>query len=138
MWHSLLILRELSDDSCAGKGAFFYDPSIPAAVIFAILFAVATLAHVYLAFKFKTLFMTALLVGVGMEFVGFVTRWVRIPIRLPQSGPDMVSTLRVISIKSPDSLPPNIISQVALIVAPAFLAAQGKKGVAEDVPRSRH
>lgn len=53
---------------------YSYKPSLPAAVIFVVLFVVTTLAHVFLAFKHKTKFLTAFIVGGLMEAVGYATR----------------------------------------------------------------
>jgi len=89
-----------------GKGNkdYFYTPSVPAAYVFAVLFAAVLAVHVVQAVRYKTVFMTALLVATALELVGYITR--------------------VISIKEPNVLWPVLVSQVGLIVAPAFLAAQ--------------
>ncbi|KAG8955678.1 hypothetical protein FRC04_007669 [Tulasnella sp. 424] len=86
------------------SGFFYYDASNAAAVIFAILFGGVLALHTWQIVKFKTTFMIVLIVGVVLEFFGYITR--------------------SISITNSDALWANIASQTSLIVAPAFLAAQ--------------
>lgn len=86
------------------SGFFYYDASNAAAVIFAILFGVVLSLHSWQIVKYKTTFMIVLIVGVVLEFFGYITR--------------------SISITNSNALWANIASQTSLIVAPAFLAAQ--------------
>ena len=51
-----------------------YKPSLPAAVIFVVLFLIATLLHVFLAYKHKTKFLAAFIIGGLMEAIGYATR----------------------------------------------------------------
>ncbi|KAK5043550.1 hypothetical protein LTR84_011410 [Exophiala bonariae] len=51
-----------------------YEPSIVAAVIFAVIFAALTAGHVFRMIRSRQWFLTALVVGGGFEIVGFVIR----------------------------------------------------------------
>lgn len=86
------------------NGFFYYDASNAAAIIFAILFGALLALHCWQIVKYKTTFMVVLIVGVVLEFFGYITR--------------------SMSITNTDALWANIASQTSLIVAPAFLAAQ--------------
>jgi drug/metabolite transporter superfamily protein YnfA len=81
-----------------------YDANKPAAIFFAAVFLLLFAAHFFQAVKGKTLYMIPLLIAVIGEIVGYITRF--------------------IAIKQNHTLWPIITSQVALIVSPAFLAAQ--------------
>ncbi|KAG8995741.1 hypothetical protein FRB90_000096 [Tulasnella sp. 427] len=88
----------------SGSGFFYYNPSNPAAILFAIIFGALLILHFWQILRYKTTFMVVLIVGVLLEFFGYITR--------------------SISITHSDALWANIASQTSLIVAPAFLAAQ--------------
>ncbi|KAG8995742.1 hypothetical protein FRB90_000097 [Tulasnella sp. 427] len=62
--------------------------------------------HLWQIWKYKTTFMSLIIVAVTMELLGYVTR--------------------IVAIKNTNALWANIVSQTTLVVAPAFLAAQGK------------
>ncbi|CAG8282700.1 unnamed protein product [Penicillium salamii] len=51
-----------------------YKPSLPAAVIFVVLFFIASLTHIFLAYKHKTKFLVAFIIGGLMEAIGYATR----------------------------------------------------------------
>ncbi|KAG9048035.1 hypothetical protein FS837_000923 [Tulasnella sp. UAMH 9824] len=88
-------------------GFFYYDASVPAAIVFAVIFAILLGLHIWQIVKYKTTFMVVIIIAVGMELLGYITR--------------------IISIKNTDALWANIVSQTTLVVAPAFLAANGKQ-----------
>ncbi|KAI9743464.1 MAG: hypothetical protein M1818_002776 [Claussenomyces sp. TS43310] len=84
---------------------FYYNPSLAAAVVFAVLFIVTTLVHIAYLFKRRIWFFTALIVGGWLESIGYIAR--------------------IISCKqTPEwTLGPYIISTIFILVAPALLAA---------------
>lgn len=84
-------------------GFFYYDASVPAAIVFAVIFAILLGIHIWQIVKYKTVFMSVMIIAVAMELLGYITR--------------------IISIKNTDALWANIVSQTTLVVAPAFLAA---------------
>lgn len=95
----------MADENDSGKKSHYpYDPVTWAAVLFAILFAVTLIIHAYQIFRYKTWWMWVMIVAIGLEVIGFITR--------------------VMSIKNTDSLGVMVISQTGIVVAPAFLAAQ--------------
>ncbi|KAH7102316.1 RTA1 like protein-domain-containing protein [Auriculariales sp. MPI-PUGE-AT-0066] len=90
-----------SDD--ANLPNYDYKVSTAAPLAFAAIYGVCLLIHLTQAFYHRTPWIWAFLIGVMLEVLGFITRY--------------------ISIKQLYTLWPIIVSQVALIVAPAFLAA---------------
>ncbi|KAG8924407.1 hypothetical protein FRC00_005177 [Tulasnella sp. 408] len=84
-------------------GFFYYDASVPAAIVFAVIFAILLGLHIWQIVKYKTTFMTVMIIAVAMELLGYITR--------------------IIAIKNSNALWANIVSQTTLVVAPAFLAA---------------
>ncbi|KAG8995743.1 hypothetical protein FRB90_000098, partial [Tulasnella sp. 427] len=83
--------------------AYPYNPATWAAVLFAILFGIALILHVYQLIRYKTGYMWVMIVAVALEVIGFV--------------------MRVISIHH-DSTFVVVLAQTGLVVAPAFMAAQ--------------
>ncbi|KAG8932702.1 hypothetical protein FRC03_001418 [Tulasnella sp. 419] len=81
-----------------------YNANFGAAVLFAVLYGLSLLYHLYQAFSYRTRFMLPLLIAATMETFGYVFRGV--------------------TIKNPDPLWVIIISETFLVVSPAFLAAQ--------------
>ncbi|KDQ20013.1 hypothetical protein BOTBODRAFT_384220 [Botryobasidium botryosum FD-172 SS1] len=84
-------------------GNYNYDASKPAALLFFVLFGLTLLVHLFQAIRAKTRYMLPLLVATIAETVGYI--------------------LRYFSIKT-NALGYLIPSEVLVIVAPAFLAAQ--------------
>ncbi|KAK4979694.1 hypothetical protein LTR66_006412 [Elasticomyces elasticus] len=80
-----------------------YDPSLAAAIIFAVLFAAVTSAHLVHAIRFRTGYFTPFIVGGCFEIVGYVGR--------------------IASHFARYSLGPFITQSIFLLVAPAFFAA---------------
>lgn len=63
-----------ADDAWAGFEMWYYDPSVPAAVIFAIIFIALTSYHAYLLFRRRTWFCIPFLVGGCFEIIGYIGR----------------------------------------------------------------
>lgn len=64
-----------TDFRLAEKGGhYFYNASVPAAIVFAVLYGLVLIAHSWLAVRYKTAFMGILLIGGVLEFVGYATR----------------------------------------------------------------
>ena len=85
---------------------FYYEPSMAAAVIFIILFAIATTLHFYQMFRTRTWFLIPFVIGAVLETIGYIGR----AILSAETGPDY-------------SLGPYIIQSVFLLVSPALFAA---------------
>ncbi|KAG8843377.1 hypothetical protein FRB91_003397 [Serendipita sp. 411] len=88
------------------RSFFPYSASKPAAVLFATLFAVSGAVHLYQAIRTRTWFMFVLVAGTVLQVLGYVTRKIAI---------DQDPILWAFGT-----------SQTSILVAPAFLAAQGK------------
>ncbi|KAG8955679.1 hypothetical protein FRC04_007670 [Tulasnella sp. 424] len=88
-------------------GFFYYNPSVAAAIVFAVIFALLLGGHTWQIWKYKTTFMATIIIAVTLELLGYITR--------------------IISIKNSSARWANILSQTTLVVAPAFLAAQGEQ-----------
>ncbi|KAG8739911.1 hypothetical protein FRC12_016172 [Ceratobasidium sp. 428] len=86
-------------------GNYNYDANVPAAALFAALFGLTLGLHFVQAIRGKCRYLIPLLVATTMETLGYI--------------------FRIIAIKQPDTLWPLIISETLIIVAPAFLAANG-------------
>ncbi|KAH9211067.1 RTA1 like protein-domain-containing protein [Leptodontidium sp. 2 PMI_412] len=84
---------------------FEYDPSVAAAIIFAVLFGIAMVTHGYQLIRTRTWFMLAFLIGGIFEFGGYIAR-----VFTAQETPNW-------------SIGPFIIQHLLLLVAPALLAA---------------
>ncbi|CAG7853915.1 SubName: Full=Related to RTM1 protein {ECO:0000313/EMBL:CCA67908.1} [Serendipita indica DSM 11827] len=80
-----------------------YQPSETAAIIFAVIFGLLLIAHVFQAARARIWYTWPLILSTAIEFVGYV--------------------LREWCIKNPHVMAPYIISQVFIILAPACLAA---------------
>ncbi|PYI05695.1 RTA1 like protein [Aspergillus sclerotiicarbonarius CBS 121057] len=92
-------------DATGGWVAYQYNPSMPAAVIFAALFMIGTLLHTYRMIRTRTWFLIPLVIGGYFEAVGYI-------------GRAMSAT------QSPDwTLGPYIMQSTLLLVAPALFAA---------------
>lgn len=84
---------------------FHYDPSLAAAVIFVILFAVTTIWHILQLFRTRTWIMIPLVIGGIFEVIGYAARGVSCK-------------------QSPNwTLTPYIIDTILVLVAPALFAA---------------
>jgi hypothetical protein len=82
-----------------------YDPSLPAAAIFTMLFFMTSALHVYQLIRTRTWYFTALVLGGIMEAFGYIGR-----ILSAQQTPDW-------------TLGPFIMQAMLLLVAPALFAA---------------
>ena len=51
-----------------------YDPSLAAAIVFAILFLLTSLLHIYQLVRSRTWYLTALVIGGIMETIGYIGR----------------------------------------------------------------
>lgn len=71
--HSLRLTYPFQDNN---NNNYSYNASIPAAYLFSVLFGLSLLLHSFQIFRYKTVFMLVLWFGVGMEFLGYVTRCV--------------------------------------------------------------
>ncbi|KAF2003216.1 RTA1-domain-containing protein [Amniculicola lignicola CBS 123094] len=80
-----------------------YEPNIPAAVIFAVCFAVASGYHIWLMAKKRAWFLIPFIIGGIFEAIGYLGR--------------------VVSAKNQQSLGPYIIQTLFLLIAPALFAA---------------
>ncbi|OGE49975.1 hypothetical protein PENARI_c019G09408 [Penicillium arizonense] len=91
--------------SKSGWIAYTYNPSIAAAVIFVILFAVTTLLHTFHLFRTRTWFFIPLVIGGYFELVGYIGRAMS-----AQQSPNW-------------TLGPYVIQSTLLLIAPALFAA---------------
>ncbi|ETS86253.1 hypothetical protein PFICI_00081 [Pestalotiopsis fici W106-1] len=89
----------------AGFKYYHYDPSFAAAVIFALLFCVATFRHSQLLFKNKTWYFIPFLIGCIFEAAGYVARAMSV-----RQTPDW-------------TLMPYIIQSLLTLLGPTFFAA---------------
>ncbi|RAL04331.1 RTA1 domain-containing protein, partial [Aspergillus ibericus CBS 121593] len=88
-----------------GWVAYQYDPSMPAAIIFAALFMISTLWHMYRMIRTRTWFVIPLVIGGYFEAIGYIGR-------------------ALSAAQSPNwSLGPYIMQSTLLLVAPALFAA---------------
>ncbi|KAJ1310197.1 hypothetical protein OPQ81_006941 [Rhizoctonia solani] len=85
------------------NGNYNYDANIPAAVLFAALFGLSFVLHLFQAISGKCRYLIPLLFATIMEVLGYV--------------------FRILAIKKSDQLWPLIPSETLIITAPAFLAA---------------
>lgn len=84
---------------------YLYDPSLPAAIIFVVLFLLISLLHIYQLIRKRTWYFMPLVVGGIVECIGYVGRIIS-------------------SRQSPNwTLGPFIMQSVLLLVAPALIAA---------------
>ncbi|KAK3678505.1 hypothetical protein LTR78_001802 [Recurvomyces mirabilis] len=107
----MLSLRD-SADSASGDNAlsafkfYYYHPSLPAAIIFIILFGLATLAHGVQMVRARTWFMVPFVIGGTFETIGYIGR-----------------ALSAGQNPGPYTLGPYIIQSLVILVAPALFAA---------------
>ncbi|PVH81489.1 RTA1 like protein [Cadophora sp. DSE1049] len=94
----------MANDSSKSK-YYDYDPSLAAAAIFAILFLVSSLFHLFQVVKQRTWYFIPVVIGGLMEFAGYVAR-----IKSARESPDW-------------SLVPYILQALLILVAPALIAA---------------
>ncbi|KAH9208139.1 RTA-like protein [Leptodontidium sp. 2 PMI_412] len=80
-----------------------YEPSLPAAAIFTLIFAVLSIYHTFRLFKTRTWFCTPLVIGGFFEVIGFGAR--------------------AVGNKKPDILLPFIIQSLLILLAPILFAA---------------
>lgn len=85
---------------------YHYQVSMPAAIIFVVLFGLATALHLFQMFRSRTWFMVPFVIGAGFEVAGYVGR-----------------ILNATENPGPYTLIPYIIQSIFLLVAPALLAA---------------
>ena len=82
-----------------------YDPSLAAAIVFAICFLLTSLLHIYQLLRSRTWYLTALVVGGIMEVIGYIGR-----ILSSRQTPNW-------------TLGPFIIQSTFLLIAPAMFTA---------------
>ncbi|KZV91327.1 hypothetical protein EXIGLDRAFT_648310 [Exidia glandulosa HHB12029] len=92
----------MSDDDTGPN--YDYDANKPAALLFTVIFGIALLLHIGQAIRYRTWWVWPLIIGLILETEGFAFRWY--------------------SIVKFYTLWPLVVSQVSVIVAPAFIAAQ--------------
>ncbi|GAB7366757.1 hypothetical protein MBLNU230_g0711t2 [Neophaeotheca triangularis] len=97
--------EEASSDALQGFQYYHYDPSLPAAVIFVILFFLTTALQTYQFIRTRTWFLIPFWIGGLFETVGYIGRAIS-----SQETPDW-------------TLGPYIIQSILLLVAPALFAA---------------
>ncbi|KAJ5729532.1 uncharacterized protein N7483_004040 [Penicillium malachiteum] len=86
-------------------GLYDYRPSIPAAVVFAILFAITTAFHLFQLIKTRCWFLVTFVIGGFLECIGYVAR-------------------AYSSTQYPNyTMGPMLIAYIFILVAPALLAA---------------
>ena len=84
---------------------YHFDPSLAAAAVFASLFGISTILHLYRMLRTRTWYLTPFIIGGVCEIVGY-------------SGRAVSAT------QSPDwTLVPYIIQSLLLLIAPALFAA---------------
>ncbi|KAL4954896.1 RTA1 like protein-domain-containing protein [Aspergillus filifer] len=94
-----------SSDGFANWQAYYYDPSMAAAVIFIVLYGIVTTLHTYHLFRTRTWFFIPMVLGGYFEFIGYIGR-------------------ALSSSQTPNwTLGPYIMQSVLLLVAPALFAA---------------
>lgn len=86
-------------------GFYAYTPSLPAAIIFIILFLITALFHTFQLLRTRTWFYTALTIGAHMEWIGYIGRAIG-----ATQAPAYTST-------------PFILQTVLLLVAPSLFSA---------------
>ncbi|KAL9076008.1 MAG: hypothetical protein Q9157_003835 [Trypethelium eluteriae] len=101
-----LISRSDIAEEMANFRFYHYEPSMPAAIIFIVLFALATILHIYQMVRLRTWFMFPFVVGGIFETVGYVGR-----------------ALSASENPGPYDKIPYIIQSLLLLVAPLFFAA---------------
>ncbi|KAH6680160.1 RTA1 like protein-domain-containing protein [Halenospora varia] len=84
---------------------YHYNPSFAAAIIFAALFAISAVWHLYLIAKFRTWYFIPLVIGAILEVMGYAARAIS-----AQQTPNW-------------TILPFILQTLLLLVAPALLAA---------------
>lgn len=85
---------------------YHYEVSTVAAIVFVVLFGLATMIHVFQLIKTRTWFMLPFAIGTGFEVAGYVGR-----------------ILNALENPGPYKLIPYIIQSIFLSIAPALLAA---------------
>ncbi|KAI9694680.1 MAG: hypothetical protein M1822_000296 [Bathelium mastoideum] len=103
---STLISRLTTAEEMANFRFYHYEPSMPAAIIFAILFALTTILHTYQIVRSRTWFMFPFVIGGIFETVGYIGR-----------------TLSASENPGPYDKIPYIIQSLLLLLAPLFFAA---------------
>lgn len=101
-----LIARSDIADQMSNFRFYYYQPSMVAAIVFAVLFGLATLVHSYQLARSRTWFMIPFVVGGIFETVGYVGR-----IMSATENPGPYDKI------------PYIIQSLLLLVAPPFFAA---------------
>jgi hypothetical protein len=85
---------------------YYYEPSMPAAALFVVLFGLATLLHLFQMIKSRTWFLIPFVIGGIFEAIGYAGR-----VGSASENP------------GPYSMGPYIIQAVLILVAPALFAA---------------
>ncbi|KAK5020284.1 hypothetical protein LTR16_001809 [Cryomyces antarcticus] len=95
-----------SSDVLAGFRYYHYTPSLPAAALFVVLFALATGLHAYQMFRTRTWFMIAFCIGGLLELIGYIGR-----------------AMSAAQQPGAWTLGPFVLQSTLLLVAPALFAA---------------
>lgn len=101
-----LVPRSDIADQMSNFRFYYYEPSMAAAVVFTVLFGVATLVHTYQMVRSRTWFMLPFVIGGIFETVGYVGR-----------------ALSAAENPGPYDKIPYIVQSLLLLVAPPFFAA---------------
>ncbi|KAH8698076.1 RTA1 like protein-domain-containing protein [Phaeosphaeriaceae sp. PMI808] len=91
------------ENSSLEPSLYYYRPSVPLAIVGAIAFAVVAVVYLWLFVRYRAWHFWAMYVGLSMECVGFTTR--------------------VVSVRNTTSADAFVISYLALLLAPSFMAA---------------
>lgn len=102
----MLLHRQNEDNALSDFRFYYYEPSMPAAIIFIVLFGISTALHLTQMFTTKTWFLIPFVIGGIFETIGYIGR-----------------ALSANQNPGPYTLGPYIIQSVLLLVAPALFAA---------------
>ncbi|EKD17734.1 uncharacterized protein L3040_008079 [Drepanopeziza brunnea f. sp. 'multigermtubi'] len=96
-----------------------YDPSVPAAAIFTVLFLVTTAFHCLQAFRKRTFFFIPLIVGGFFEWIGYITR-ILAHYNMDSKGIFITQTLLLL-------LPPSLFAaSIYMVLGRLILYTQGE------------
>ena len=99
----------MGDSTDFGFEYYPLQPHVAPSAVFAAVFGLTFALHGYQLFRLKSWYLLPLLIGAGLEFVGYIVR--------------CLSLQQYIDNMNPLPLGPYIIQSVFILVAPAFLAA---------------
>ncbi|OMP88658.1 Protein RTM1 [Diplodia seriata] len=115
-----------TDDSLGGYKLYNYSPSLPAAIIFVIAFALTTSFHAFQLIKHKTWYMLAFLIG-GFCTLALLQTSQRLPTDKSMRTVEVIGYIGRSAGATEDygkwTVPPYVLQSVFLLVAPALFAA---------------